>query len=383
VMRHLTVAMLLAVAAVSGGQSQSAPTLRFISPTGDTYLSGPVLLKVVIEGQTGPSLVEDVTFFANGRQVCVAPGTSPQCGWDAGPDLKAHALRAAGRLKAGGRIFANVRTRTVEYAEAVRVDVVLVNAVVTDGGRFVPGLTRDAFRIVDDNRERPITSFQSTDAPLELVLALDASGSMAGVLTEVKAAARAFVRALRPQDRVTLVAFNDTMFTLTRGESDKDLVAAAVDKLSAFGGTALYDVIVRSLQALSRRPGKHAVVIFSDGDDRSSQSTLEQVQRLVEESDAMLLAIGLGRSSEQVLFRQKLESLADASGGRVLFADRSDELAESFAEVVRDLANQYTLGFEPQRDGRSHAIKVEVPKRSVRVRARRTYIAPGVAPTRR
>ena len=75
---------------------------------------------------------------------------------DAGEELKAHVLRAVGRLKAGGRIVANVRTKAVEYAEAVRVDVVLANAVVTEGGRFVQGLSRESFRIFDDDRSVPL-----------------------------------------------------------------------------------------------------------------------------------------------------------------------------------------------------------------------------------
>ena len=121
-------------------------------------------------------------------------------------------------------------------------------------------------------------------------------------------------------------------------------------------------------------------MIFTDGDDRSSQATLEQVQRLVEDSDARLLAIGLGRSEQQKTLREKLELLTEASGGRVLFAERSDKLTESFGEVVRDLVNQYTFGFEPQRDGRTHEIKIQVPGRSVRVRARRSYVAPAAPP---
>jgi Ca-activated chloride channel family protein len=356
--------------------AQAPLTLKFVSPTDAAYVSGGMLLKVVIEGQAAPSLIEDVTFFADGKQVCVAPGTSPQCDWDAGPDLKSHALRAVARLKAGGRLVATVRTKAVEYAEAVSVDAVLVNAVVTDGGRFVQGLTRDAFRVLDDGRERPITSFQSTDAPLELVLALDVSDSMQDALPEVKAAAGAFLSALRPQDRVTLVAFNDAMFTLARNESSRDTLLNAVNDIHASGGTALFDVIVKSLQTLSRQPGKHAIVVFTDGDDRSSQATLAQVRRLVEDSDAMLFAIGLGRAAQQDASRQILELLAEVSGGRALFAERSDKLTESFAEVVRDLANQYTLGFEPQRDGRSHEIKIQVPKQRYRIRARRSYTGP-------
>ena len=377
--RHLFATSVFTLGLLLRGHMQSEPTLRFTSPTDETYVSGPVLLKVAIEGEAGPSLVEDVTFFADGRQVCVAPATRPQCGWDAGPELTTHALRAVARLKSGGRLVANVRTKDAGYVEAVSVDIVLANAVVTEGGRFVKGLTRDDFRVFDDGKERPVTSFQSTDAALELVLALDVSASMSTSLGDVKDAARAFLKALRPQDRVTLVAFNDAMFTLSRGVAGTEALPA-LDKLAAWGGTSLYDVVVRSMQLLSRKPGKHAVVIFSDGDDNASQANLQQVRRLTGDSDAMLMAVGLGRGSEVDNLKETLESLAEASGGRVLFAKRSDELVESFGKVVEDLINQYTLGFEPQRDGRDHQIRVEVPGRGVRVRARRVYVGPADPP---
>jgi VWFA-related protein len=380
VRRQLFATVLFVLAALLFGRAQPAPTMRFVSPTEDTYVSGVVLLRVVLDGDAAPALVEDVTFFADGRQVCVVPATSPQCRWDAGPELTTHAIRAVARLKTGGRVIANVRTKDAGYVEAVSVDVVLANAVVTDGGRFVKGLTRDDFKIFDDGKERPVTSFQSDEAPLELVLALDVSASMSTALADVKEAAQGFLRALRPQDRVTLVAFNNALFTLSRGVPGPDALPA-LNKLTAWGSTALYDVIVRSLQLLSRQPGKHALVIFSDGDDSASQATLDQVRKLVADSDAMLMAAGLGRGSTVDELKEKLESLADASGGRVLFAEKSDELTESFAKVVEDLINQYTLGFEPQRDGRDHEIRVQVPRRGVRVRARRVYTAPTELPT--
>jgi len=371
-------ALLLLVVALRT-PAQSEPTLRFASPTEDTYASGLVVLRVVVDGDSAASLIEDVTFFADGRQVCVVPATSPQCRWDAGPELTTHAIRAVARLKSGGRVIANVRTKDAGYVEAVSVDVVLANAVVTDGGRFVKGLTRDDFKIFDDGKERPVTSFQSDEAPLEVVLALDVSASMSTALADVKAAAEGFLRALRPQDRVTVVAFNNALFTLSRGVTGTEALPA-LNKLTAWGATALYDVIVRSLQLLSRQPGKHALVIFSDGDDSASQATLDQVRKLVADSDAMLMAVGLGRGSTVDELKEKLESLADASGGRVLFAEKSDELTESFAKVVEDLINQYTLGFVPSRDGRDHQIRVQVPGRGVRVRARRVYTAPTETP---
>ena len=378
--RQLFAAVLLVLATLLSGQAQSAPTLRFASPTDETYASGLVVLRVVVDGDSAASLIEDVTFFADGRQVCVVPGTTPQCKWDAGPQLTTHAIRAVARLKSGGRLVANVRTKDAGYVEAVSVDAVLASAVVTEGGRFVKGLTRDDFKIFDDGKERPVTSFQSNEAPLEVVLALDVSASMSTALADVKAAAEGFLRALRPQDRVTVVAFNNALFTLSRGVTGTEALPA-LNKLTAWGATALYDVIVRSLQLLSRQPGKHALVIFSDGDDSASQATLDQVRKLVADSDAMLMAVGLGRGSTVDELKEKLESLADASGGRVLFAEKSDELTASFAKVVEDLINQYTLGFEPERDGRDHQIRVQVPGRGVRVRARRVYTAPPELPS--
>jgi len=371
----LVCALTLLLSAGSGAQAPDL-SIRWVSPTADTYLSGPVLLRVIFAGEGGGTRVEDVTFYADGKQVCVAPGAKAECAWDAWSQLTSHALRAVARLKAGGRLVSAIRTKSVEYVESVAVDVILANAVVTDGGRFVKGLTREQFRVLDDARERPITSFQATDAPIELILALDASASMGEAMPDLKAAATVFVQSLRPQDRTTIVAFNDEMFTLARRESSPQVLGAAIARMNAFGATALYDVIARALQLLSREPGKHAIVVFSDGDDRSSQSTFEQVQQLVTDSDAMLFAVGLGRGASIDALKEKLEGLAEVSGGRALFAERTSKLRETFADVVESLTNQYTLGFEPARDGREHRIEIRLAKSGFKVRARQAYTAP-------
>jgi VWFA-related protein len=149
----------------------------------------------------------------------------------------------------------------------------------------------------------------------------------------------------------------------------------SLDKLTAWGGTALYDVIAESIQRLNGRARK-ARVVFSDGEDRNSRVTFADVRRLIDESDATVFTVGLGRGASQKDLREKLEELADASGGLALFADDPDELAEPFAEIVETLSNQYTISFEPRRDGKYHELTVQVPGRDVRVRARRGYIAP-------
>jgi Ca-activated chloride channel family protein len=378
-LNHVPVLLVLAIVAwlpvVTFAQTE--PTLRFISPTADTYLSGPVLLRVGIEPPTMIREVIDVTFYADGRQICVADGARPECAWDAGPNVEEHLIRAVARLRNGSRIVQNVRTKGLGYAEAVTVEIVQVNAVVTDGsGHFVQGLTRDQFVLLEDGKPRPLTSFHPTGTALELVLAVDVSGSMADAMNDVKQAVGTFMEALGPKDQATLVAFNDAMFTLARRESNPAVRKRAVSRLSAWGGTALYDVIVRSLDMLSRHPGRRALVIFSDGDDQASQASFADVERLVREGDATLFMVGLGRGATNDELKRKMEQLALASGGRALFVERSDQLAEPFAAIVEELSNQYMLGFEPRQDGKWHTIDVQVPNTRYRVRARQGYKAP-------
>ena len=369
-MRRTVSVLLCAVAAAITLQAQNPGVLRFTAPPPNSYVSGPITLVVSYDGDFG---IEDVTFFANGQQICAA---SPRlrCDWDAGRGVQAHAFRAVARLKGGGRVFVNLRTKAVEFAQEESVDIVQANAVVKAGGRFVKGLTKESFRLLDDKQQRPITNLL-TGGPMEVLLALDVSGSMKDVLPDVQRAARAFLKAIGEGHQVTVVAFNDSIFTVARREVSVEARVQALDKLSAFGGTALYDVIAESIQQLNGR-GRKALVVFSDGEDRDSRITFNEVRRLIDDSDATVFTVGLGRGASQKELREKLEELADASGGLALFADDPDKLTEPFAEIVETLSNQYTLSFEPRRDGKYHELTVQVPGRDVRVRARRGYIAP-------
>jgi len=259
------------------------------------------------------------------------------------------------------------------------VDVVQIAAVVTDrGGHFVPGLERSAFRVLEDGVVQPISHFAAQDSDLDLVVAVDMSGSMSDALPDLKDAVRAFLGALGPKDLVTIVAFNDTMYTLASHETNADARLATVDKLTAWGGTALYDVLTRSVGILAEGTGRRAVVLFTDGDDRSSQATLASVEATLESSDATLYVVGLGRGATAEELRKTMEELADASGGRVLFAEKSRDLRSTFASVVAELSNQYLIGYEStntKRDGSWRALKVEPTDKRYRIRARHGYRA--------
>jgi VWFA-related protein len=374
--RQATLLVTLAAAVAVAAQAPE-PALRIAAPTEGSYLSGPTRLVAVIDPPSASRTVTQVTFFADGRQVC-AIGRSPfECDWDAGERVAEHQIRAVALLRNGQRLVQNVRTRGVQYAESVDVDVVQVTAVVTDdGGRFVRGLQRSDFKVYEDDRLQPITNFAAENIPLEIAVALDVSGSMREALPRVKAAAKQFLAGLRPADQVTVLGFNDNIFTLARRSTDQAARERAIDRLAPWGGTALYDVIIKSVDLLGRQSGRRAIVLFSDGDDQSSHSPLEAAIARTEGSDATIYAIGQGRAVHTAHLQKLMRQLATVSGGRPFFTDQPAKLTEIFEEILEDLRNQYALAYPAPsnvRDGAWHRIRVEVGGGRYRVRAREGY----------
>lgn len=354
--------------------------VQIVSPTADSYLSGQTLLQAAIVPAPLVSRVTQVRFFANGQQVCNITDVSRlECTWDAGPEIRPHVIRVVAELHGGGRVVSSVRTKDLDIAERSSVEVTQITAVVTDRGRFVKGIPQGAFRILEDGKPQAISHFTAEGAPLEIVVALDVSGSMTDAMVQLKNAVGRFLDRLGPNDQVSLVAFNDAMFTLARRETSREARARAVSRLAPWGGTALYDVIIRSFDLLSRQPGRRVLVIFSDGDDVASHATLANVEDAVRGSDATLFMVGLGRGARLATLKQGIEQLADLSGGRSLFVERTDRLDEPFSEIIEELSNQYLIGYEstnPARDGAWREVRVEVPGTSYTVRARQGYRGP-------
>jgi Ca-activated chloride channel family protein len=373
-----------AVAVVLGlAPAAQAPELsvRIVSPGPDTYLSGPVLLKAIVEPPPRAREATRVVFYADGRLVCtIADAARAECPWDAGAEVKEHLVRVVVDLADGNRVVSSTRTKGLEHAETVAVDVVQVTAVVNDGTRFIKGLAKEEFRIVEDGIPQTISHFSNEGSPLELVVAVDVSQSMAPHMPQLKNAVRRFLSALGPKDQVTLAAFNDHLFTLARRETVPAARVRAVDRLAPWGGTALYDVIVRGVQLLSKQPGRRVLVVFSDGDDRTSHATIGNVEAAMRSSDATLFMVALGRGAREAQLRSGVQRLVTLSGGRGLFVERSDRLDEAFAEIVVELSNQYLIGYQStntKRDGSWREIAIDLPGSAHTVRARQGYRAPG------
>jgi Ca-activated chloride channel family protein len=312
----------------------------------------------------------------DGRQVCTVEAPPFQCEWNAGSQLREHIFRVVAYLKVGTRLAETVRTRGSEYVEAVDVDMVHVTVTVHDGNRFVRGLPREAFRVFEDNVPQPVSHFASENIPLELAVGVDVSGSMTDSIDGVKENVKRFLSALRPVDRVTLVAFNENFFVLSRPSADLPARLKAVDRLAPWGMTSLHETLVRSFDLLGTQAGRRGLVVFSDGEDTSSRVTREAVQRRAESSDAVLFMIGQGRAVGTAGLKDLCEWLAKRSGGRAFFPEDGAALRASFDQIIEELSSQYLVTYPPPagaRDDAWHQIRVEVGDGRYTVRARQGY----------
>ena len=389
------VAFVLAVAAGFSSESAEvsdriAPSpqtpstrVRILSPAEGAYVVGPTRLRAQVEPSDATS---SVIFFVDGLKVCTVAAPPFECEWDAGSVIAQHLVRLVVNLAAGGRVVRTTRTAAAEFAETVAVDVVKVTVTVTDErGRYVKGLPRSAFRVSEDGRPQTISHFFQEDAPLELVVAVDMSESMAPAISTLKTAVSDFLGAVPPRHAVTLLGFNDDVFTLARRAGDATERVKAVEALTSWGSTVLYDVILQGADLLDSQTGRKALVVFTDGHDSRSFATIADVERRLQTSDLTLYMIGQGQGITNAPLKAVMERLSRPTGGRAFFTERIDELHGIFGELLEELSQQYGLGYQPTnraRDDTWRQIKVDVDGQP-RVRARQGYRAVSSSSQRR
>jgi Ca-activated chloride channel homolog len=353
----------------------SLPSAKLVSPEPDTYATGEITLRAIADE---PSLIKNVTFFVDGRQVCIVTQPPFECEWDAGSEVNAHQIRAVFNLPEGGRVARTVRTKGLTFVDKVNVEVVQVTVTVTDdSGHFVGGIPRSAFKVFEDGKPQPITYFASEDVPLEVIVAVDISGSMAPSMPKLKRAVKDFLGAVPSNDAVTLLGFNDNVFALTRKTTDPSERVRAVDRLAPWGATALYDVVLRGIDMLGRQTGRKALVVFTDGEDQGSHVAIEDVERRLQASDVTLYMIAQGRGISQEYLKRTMQRLTVPTGGRTFTTDSVDTLQGAFEELLDELSNQYLLGYPPtntKRDDTWREIKVQVDGHTG-IRARQGYRA--------
>ena len=283
------------------------------------------------------------------------------------------------------------------------VDVVRVEALVTERGRPVTGLTAADFTVTDNGARQELTVRPLTSVDLDVVVALDVSGSVQGDrLDRLRKATRALVGALTPRDRTTLVAFNH-LVTLGPADAAPDVLARRVERLAAAGATSLVDGTVLAMTWASGRDRPVLVLVCSDGRDTTSWTRVDQALALARRSNGVVdvvlagampstvaargrsASIRSGRpaleSPSQALFepvdepsQRFLVELTGLTGGRMLDG-HSSGLAATFATSLAQFRTRYEITYTPTAPAPGwHDVSVDVKgRRGATVHARRGY----------
>jgi Ca-activated chloride channel family protein len=240
---------------------------------------------------------------------------------------------------------------------SIRVNVKLVNVFVnvTDSnGAPVGGLTKDNFTLSEDGRPEKIAVFDRESAvPLQIVLAIDTSGTVHKDMSIEEHAAREFVHALlRPVDQLDLMEFASDVREVVPFTNNLHQIDSGLDRLRGGPATALYDTIFLASQSLTGRPGRKVLVLITDGDDTVKGVDYPRALEAALHSEVLVYSIidvpiaadaGRDTGGEHALI-----TLSQETGGKHYYAE-SSELETAFQKVSEDLRTQYLLGYYPSR----------------------------------
>jgi Ca-activated chloride channel homolog len=281
-------------------------------------------------------------------------------------------------------------TKSGQSSIKVEVDLVLVNATVTDpSNRFVTGLEKDHFQLFEDKVEQKITQFSNEDIATSIGLLFDVSSSMGDKIGRAKDAAIAFLKTSNPEDEFFLLTFADKPSLDEEFTNDVAEIQNRLAYKGAKGSTTLYDAVYLGLEKMKQGHNpKKAILVITDGEDTRSRYSLINVRNAVKESDVQIYAIGIVNSyysdfSQGRSGRAILEEMTEITGGKAYFPNSVYELEDICTKIAIELKNQYVLGYastNPAKDGRWRKIKVKLnaPKGlpSLSVRSKTGYFAP-------
>lgn len=282
------------------------------------------------------------------------------------------------------------------------------------GGRYLTDLRKDDFSIYEDGVRQTIEYFGTTEEPFNVALLLDSSGSTADQLQQIKAAALAFLDNLRPQDKVLLMEFNDSVSIRSELTNDREQLRRAIADIQAGEYTQVYEAVYTAVwERLADIEGRKAVIVFTDGIDNASSEIVEEdtLDAVIDTEDVIIYPIRYSTradverrierklAAERINNPQKaetdhqaamqeldrtyrkadeyLDDLARLSGGVVERADQITDLKGALGRIADELRKQYLLGYYPPNEKTisSRRISVKVARPDAIVRARPGYKA--------
>ncbi len=284
---------------------------------------------------------------------------------------------------------------TARFSSDVRM-VNLMVAVYDEQGRPLSDLESGDFDVLEDGAVQQVSHAGSDEAPFNLALLLDLSGSTKRDWGAMKEAARRFLGIARPQDRVAAYALADNLFlVLSPLTEDRDQLWASIEALpEVLGGSPLYDVIALSyLEELHQRRGeRNALIVLSDGVDNQlrgkttpSKISFRTLRQAAAEFNALVYSIFLEPTPRgektpgwAKKARQRLEQLAEVTGGRVFPARSVHDLDPVYPEVADELRSVYSVAYYPKNqnfDGSWRQVEVRVKRPGAKPRTRSGYFA--------
>ncbi len=299
--------------------------------------------------------------------------------------------------------------------ETIRIETDLVTVpvrVTSKSGKPTADLKQSEFKIFENGVEQEIAYFLSIDQPFTVALMLDMSYSSVFKLDDIQTAAKLFVKQLRENDRVMVIAFDEKASILCEPTNDRKVLNLAIEGSKIGSGTSLYDALDLAVDGRLRSiPGRKAVVLLSDGvDTRSAKSTEKKIASLISEEDVLMYPLRYDtfddvrktrtdtaeiryddndkpyifekppekgeRETDYEVAKEFLDTLAERSGGRVNRVSSSTNLNTAFARIADELRKTYSLGYYPReerRPGEQYTLKVRIYRPDLVIRTRESY----------
>jgi Ca-activated chloride channel homolog len=284
-------------------------------------------------------------------------------------------VRAVAWLADGGVAEDLVLLNTPNQPDAIDIRLVELYTTVADGkGRPVDGLDPSIFHVLEDGVPQKLRRAERVaDTPVRIVTLIDNSASMQPRLEPTRQAAVDFLRrVLRPQDQAAVITFNSAPRVAVGLTGDLAALEEGLSGLVARDETALYDSVIYSLYYLTGAKGQRAVLVLSDGLDRSSDFRYEDALESARRAGIAVYAIGLDLpSGHRGEAARRLARLADETGGKSFFVKGTAELPGVYEEIERELRSQYRLVYQSTNSSTAdafRAVRVEVDKKGLEAR---------------
>lgn len=274
------------------------------------------------------------------------------------------------------------------FTLGVRVNLVNLVFTVTDKkGRFITGLKRSDFGLLDDGRPpATVVSFtQQTNLPLRIGIMLDTSSSIRTRFKfEQDSALDFFLQVLHPGDRAFVEGFDINTDLAQDYTNNIDALNQGIRKLRPGGGTALFDSLYHTCQQqmLSLKEDtaiRKAIILVSDGDDNYSRALQSDAIKMCQRAETIVYSISTDTSPTRGKGSDVLQAISDATGGRTFFPVKLEDVALGFRDIEEELRSQYSLQYTPaefKQDGSFRTIYLQSTNPKYHVRARTGYFAP-------